>query len=524
MQAPLPVNPRYWILSLAGLGLFVFALIALSGPGRIDIVDGQTRYEVGRSLLEHGDSVIRDERIWFARFPGRDGQIYTNYRVPQSLVASGAIILANLTGPATEGRQHFFFALSSALACSLLSIAYAVWFRHVGCRPAIAILWAVGGIVCTPNWFYGTSTFDEILGTAAIVVAVVIAYRSRNTNSLRGTVIAGLILAFAYHCKQPLGAFALLVLAAHDRADAPRRQRIVRAAVILAGVFAGIATEKLYDWYKFPFDKDVVHAELLKQYIPAYSNNPLPGLATLTVSPGAGAPWYCPPSFLMIAGLIAWKRAGARRLVCCFLIGCGVYIGFICMLTFFKGDPSWGPRYLTPLFALGWLFVPAGAQLLRRSIVALLLVLGLLVQVLALSVDPHRQYVKLGIPGGANSANPWMYFHPAMYQLFQRPREITEVATDTVQPEKFTPSPSPTFGFPVVDPGHFAEIGPDAVRRYRVLNSFRPWWIAQRYLRPDERPVDIGTTAVVFGLMAGCGLLLLIFGTRRSGAFNELAA
>ena len=36
---------RWWIAE-AGLFLTVFAVVALSGPGQIDIVDGQTRYEV----------------------------------------------------------------------------------------------------------------------------------------------------------------------------------------------------------------------------------------------------------------------------------------------------------------------------------------------------------------------------------------------------------------------------------------------------------------------------------------------
>lgn len=508
-------NPRCWLLSLFGLGLFVFALVALSGPGRIDIVDGQTRYEVGRSLFEHGDSVIRDDRVWFARFPGRDGNIYTYYRLPQSLLAAGSIGLANLTGPATEGRQHFFFVLSSALTCSILAIGYACWFRHVGCRPIYALLWAAGGIVCTPSWYYGTSTFDEILCTAVIVTAVVIAYRTRNSPSRWGAITVGLMLALAYHCKQPLAAFTLLVLAAHDRSDAGRRERLIRAGIIVAGLFAGVVTEKLYDWYKFPFDKSVVHAQLLKQYIPVWADSPIPGLATLAISPGAGALWYCPPLVLMVTGLIAWRRAGETRLVIAFMLCAAVFAGFISMLTFFKGDPSWGPRYLTPLYALGWLFAPAGAKLMSRFFVGFLLVLGILVQVLALSVDPHRQYVKLGLPGGANTANPWMYFHPAMNQIFQRPVEIREILTETVQPEKFTPSPSPTFTFPVVDPGHFAETGSEAVRSYRVLHSLRPWWIAQQYLSPSERPVELGTTALAFSVLAGFGAALMALGTRR---------
>src|SRR6266704_3632323 len=105
-----------WALVLVGQFLFVFALVALSGPGRIDIVDGQTRYEVARSLVEHGDSVIRDPNVWFTVFPGRDDQLYTPYRFPQTGAGVIAIILADQSGPIDEGRRHFFFTLTSACA------------------------------------------------------------------------------------------------------------------------------------------------------------------------------------------------------------------------------------------------------------------------------------------------------------------------------------------------------------------------------------------------------------------------
>jgi hypothetical protein len=49
--------------TLLGLFLAVFAILALTGPGRIDINDGQTRYEVARSLYEHGDVQIRDPDV-----------------------------------------------------------------------------------------------------------------------------------------------------------------------------------------------------------------------------------------------------------------------------------------------------------------------------------------------------------------------------------------------------------------------------------------------------------------------------
>src|SRR5271157_4222424 len=119
---------RWWI-ARAGLFLTVFATVALSGPGRIDIVDGQTRYEVARSLVEHGDSVIRDPDVRYTVFHGRDGQLYTPYRFPQTGAGVVAIVLADHTGPGSEGRRHFSFALTSAFAGALLAVLYTLWFR-----------------------------------------------------------------------------------------------------------------------------------------------------------------------------------------------------------------------------------------------------------------------------------------------------------------------------------------------------------------------------------------------------------
>src|SRR5580704_9704762 len=161
-----------WPTALAGLFLVVFAATTLAGPGRIDIVDGQTRYEVARSLVEHGDSVIRDKDVWFAVLPGRDGQPYTNYRFPQTVLGVVAIWVADATGRVDEERRQFFFALIGPLACGLLALVYALWFRHLGHSPGASVAWAAAGIFCTPNWYYGTSSFDDILGAAAVVPAV----------------------------------------------------------------------------------------------------------------------------------------------------------------------------------------------------------------------------------------------------------------------------------------------------------------------------------------------------------------
>src|SRR5438270_5395165 len=129
-------SPPGWPVALLGLFLTVFAVLALSGPGRIDIIDGQSRYEVAKSLVEHGDVVIRDPKIWYPVLPGRDGHLYAAYRLPHSLLGVPAVLLADATGPATEARRHFFFTLVSAAAGAALAVGYAAWFRGQGLAPA----------------------------------------------------------------------------------------------------------------------------------------------------------------------------------------------------------------------------------------------------------------------------------------------------------------------------------------------------------------------------------------------------
>ena len=81
-----PQRRRAWPVALIGQFLFVFSIVALSGPGRLDIDDGRTRFEVAQSLVDHGDPVIRDPDAWFTVLPGRYGLNYSNCRLPHSAV------------------------------------------------------------------------------------------------------------------------------------------------------------------------------------------------------------------------------------------------------------------------------------------------------------------------------------------------------------------------------------------------------------------------------------------------------
>jgi hypothetical protein len=243
--------------------------------------------------------------------------------------------------------------------------------------------------------------------------------------------------------------------------------------------------------------------------VPAFPGTPLPALLAFLFSPSAAVLLYCPTLLPSCTGLALWLR---RRpiLVGMVVLASAVFTGFVCCLSFFKGDPCWGPRYFTPVFAVLWLFAPAAAAAWSWRQTALVLALGTLVQFFGLSVECQRLYIELRLPSGFFHGHPWVYFHPRISHLLHRPREIYELLTeDSSSSSAFSPSPLPTAAPPCAD---FMERGPEAVRKYRYLNSFRPWWASMTFLPPHERPVDLGRTAALLLSLAAGGLALIGFG------------
>jgi hypothetical protein len=486
--------------ALVGLFLFVFAVLALSGPGRIDINDGQTRYEVARSLWEHGDTQIRDPGVWFPILNGPDGKTYSNYRLPHSAIGVPAIILADFAGPPSEARRHFYFLMLSAVAGATLAVTYAVWFAGHGCSPRSALLWAAAGIFCTPSWFYSTSTFDDIFGATTVVLALTWAWLSRERSSISWALLAGLAVGAAVNWKPPLGIFILPTIAL---AGWPPKKGLDRFLAIVAGLVIGLVVYYFYEWLRFPpwYERPPI-----KYNPPVWNPNPFAAAVALLVSPACGAVWYCPPVILGLAGVIRAYRSD-RVWAGSIMIACAGFFASICAFAFFKGNIAWGPRYLTPVFAVLWLFTPAAAAVAGRVRTRLLLGLGVIVQLLALATDPHRVYIVDKFPPDLLFMDYAFYYDLRTSHVLARPAEIWDVLAHETYPDKISPAPSPTYALP--PPGDDL-IYPDMARRNRIFASLRPWWCWQRHLAPADRPVDIGRTAALLIGVAAIGAMMTI--------------
>ncbi|HQU45860.1 MAG TPA: glycosyltransferase family 39 protein, partial [Pirellulales bacterium] len=400
-----------WGLSLTGLAIVVFSIVAISSPGRIDVVDGHTRYEVGRSCVEHGDSIVRDPDAWFAAFPGRNGERYASYRFPQSMVAAVAIVISDLTGPVREIRRHFFFSLSGSVLCAALAVLYACWFHRLGHGRAASLAWAAGGIFYTPTWFYGTTTFDDVLGSLVLCMAIFSAWVLREHRPKCAAVVSGLLLGLAFNCKPPLALFLPVAVAALWDVRRAKHERWLQARIAFLCIAAGVIGYQAYDLWKFPPSTWQRLAEARGEYVALWPGNPLAGFLSLLVSPGMGALWYWPALVVALFGVVAWRRR--QRLFAAMTgLSCLAFLTFIGSIRFFSGEPAWGPRYLTPVFALLWIFVPAGAERLGAPKSAALLAASLIIQVAGLSLDTMRFFSgEKESTAGRFLEDAWSYFH-----------------------------------------------------------------------------------------------------------------
>jgi hypothetical protein len=500
------------VLTTVGILAVVFSLLAFSGPGRIDIVDGQVRFEVAKSMAFHGDAIVRNSAVWFNVFPGRNGDPYSYYRFPHSIVGAVAILFSDLTGPDWDGRRHFFFALTSAVAAAVLACVYFIWFTRRGFPKRQAVLWAVGGILCTPNWYYGTSTFDDIFAALAVTGALAYGLTAAPSRSRGAAFATGLLFGLAFNVKQPVAVFVLPAIVAFDAPDGSPRARLMTALAIGAGLAFGIAAYVGYDLYKFPPGTKALHAELLKKYLMPYPGHFWWGLAVLSISPAAGLLWYCPSVLLPFEGLRR-ERAANSRIVHALAASGLVFFGFIASLSFSKGDPAWGPRYLTSLYAALWLFAPDGARRFGLRDTAVLLTLGFVVQILALSVDPERLLLERRVPSMFGAEYPSLYFDVRLAGLLNRPREIVEVwRLRNQHVEGFSWSDPATAGPQIITMG---ELGSDAIHRFGRFTTLRPWWTSYQYMPDHERPVSLPWAATVLGIALVGGIGLIRAGTRE---------
>jgi hypothetical protein len=292
-----------------------------------------------------------------------------------------------------------------------------------------------------------------------------------------------------------------------------RRTSIDRAALSRYGLFAAGCSVGLLAFMAFN------HARFGTPFAPGryddpllFSGNPVAGLLSLLASPGKSIVLFSPPVILALAGVRGLRRRAPMLLTAIGLVSL-VHVLVIIQFAFFGGDWCWGPRYLLVLVPLWALAFPFAAERLNRGIVTSIVALGLVVQVMAISVDHQRFFLERDF-APYFWRDQWVYFKHS--QLFARPRELAAIVRDgmPVEATRFSPTPQTQITYTPGAPPPSARPGLRWARQFVVFHTFRPWPVWIHRLESGRRPVEPWPIFLICGVLAGGGFLLVRLGLR----------
>jgi hypothetical protein len=293
------------------------------------------------------------------------------------------------------------------------------------------------------------------------------------------------------------------------------RPRINQLILFGLGMVPAAALDMWWSYVRFGSLFASGHHETVFGYAPWIGG---PGLL---ISPGKGLLWYCPTIFLLA---IAGPRF-SKRFPALFAGIVAVFLGFVLLyanVTYWHGDPAWGPRYIYP--AVPFLTLPLGELFTRRfrlfpvvwAVTALVVAAGLTIQVAAVSVSEWRSWYKV-IAYEENQGQEWTWIS-SRYRYFWDPHEsplnfqlhgLYQLAYDSLfhssKYQLIPPDEDPILDKMTVD---------------YAINQWNFWWSANEYnWWMGEDKIFLGVVTML-GIMAASGIYIA---AEAGGVFSEPA-
>jgi len=414
-----------WGSFLLLLGIFLFG-----HPGRIDIIDGQFRFDVSKNILGGIGPRVSDPELLKGPLPKNlETRVpYSYYSAPPSLLPIPLMAASRALVGSKPATDRFSWSLASAFAGACIGPLLIAFFRRIGIALKSAIGWTLVFALTTLWWPSAETVFDQcqhgVVLLAMTLAAYDVARGGRTWLAFLTGILGGLLVSY----RIPF--FVLLVVFPRywayearkvdgDPKDA-KRTFILQNLLYSAGIGVAWVGYLAYNWIRFG-----------QLDMPAYDvsgglfGNPIAGFLTLTISPGKGLLWFSPTLLFAFFGMKPFFKADRGLAGLVLALSC-LHLAEMSCLWFVGGDYCWGPRYLLPIMPLWALALPfVSAYALRPSFARSLIGAGLAVQLMGISIDFDRFFFdhRLTLPPYFN-VNPWGYFH--FSQWISRPGEILE--------------------------------------------------------------------------------------------------
>lgn len=463
----------------AGLMLLVGAAYVMLSPGRIDIIDGQWRFEVAYNLVREFSLAVKDSGISGWGLPGADGNRYSVYGVSGSIVALPLVWLADVLAPDNRDVAQFLFSFtSSVLSAVTLGLLYLA-YRQFGISRIAAVGWTLVFGFATLFLPLATSVFDQTQNALFLLIAFLCADASRDGTRPTLAIVGALAFAFLINFKEAyivLWPGLLWTAGLAKPGDFARKLRAGGAVTAyFAGGVLGLAILAILNLARFRH----LLPPAPSGYHPPLLGNPLLGLATISVSPGKGIIWYSPA---LLLALLGWRKflSHYHFLATGILISCAVWLTLVASLSFAAGDWCWGPRYWIPIAPLLFLAAPfiEVASRLRKWLIAGTIIYSIAVQGMAVAVDHQRYFFARGL-------TPFFWYDDEAYYfresaLVARPAELAELVRPSIMDSNlpFRPGPRPdSMTYAIFGPESLRELqlGAQWIKRFSVFSLPRPW-------------------------------------------------
>ena len=370
-----------------GAFLILFALLLAAAPREPWSAELRAQVATARSLIARGSldiafdgpnehTDVRDGRRYARLPPGLAIAL-----VPIELAARG---LDHLTGTIRSAPL-----LESATSAGLVALACVVLLtalRRAAVRPSIALTATAALALSTSLCAAGRIPDGTALATLLLTCAV-LAARGPGVRSAFAVGAASGGLVLIEPALFPAGLVLALVIAL-------RRREPVR---LLAGLLPLLVGAALV----------LIHRAHIG-YFPDPPGDLTEGLYGLTISTGKSLLLYSPPLVLGVWALPWFWRARRTDAAVTFAVAAAVLLS-VAQLHRWHGDPSWGPRRLTPLVPIA-LWLEASLPPLRRQALAalgVLAVVGALIEGLGAAFAPAAYPHVLAVVREQTGAGGW---------------------------------------------------------------------------------------------------------------------
>jgi hypothetical protein len=257
---------------------------------------------------------------------------------------------------------------------------------------------------------------------------------------------------------------------------------------------------------------------------PPVFGNFISGFLLLMVSPGKGIFWYSPPVIFCLAGWSRFRQKYPEFSWGVFLVASS-WLLLIASLSFSGGDWCWGPRYWVPVLPLLFLAVPFMGCTTRLSKVVALCVLlsGLMIQILAISVDHQRFFFERNLQPFFWYENTEFYYRDSALGSRLVELESIQRRQNLASYRAFRPGPYPELYT-------YAFFGPKQDDRMDIsgwLDSYAVFWLPRPWplwsFSLDDESIQMGRAdimakLIILGASGLFGMVMLLY--RARGTMN----